>query len=291
MQNIDVREILKDKKNIFEIGLQIWADNPPANTPETIWNSMVYSMKVGGKRLRPVLCLASAELFGVSNGDVMPMALALEMVHTASLIHDDLPAMDDDDLRRGKPTNHVVYGEAMAILAGDALLCHAFEYPMVHLNLPPERIIAAISCFAKALGPYGMCGGQVWDMEGKESPENISALKTGQLIRASVVTGAILAGATVEDQNKIDLYGSALGTAFQIADDILDVIGTEEQMGKSIGKDQSQGKRTFVSVYGLDGARTLLNKYTDLGISHLSGFGDKASFLIALSKYLEHRTM
>ncbi|NCC97012.1 MAG: polyprenyl synthetase family protein, partial [Synergistales bacterium] len=250
MSTFNASKVLKEKGAFFESRMAAWIGDPPKNAPNGMWESMVYSLQVGGKRLRPVLCISSAELFGLHPDEVMPMAMALEMVHTASLIHDDLPAMDDDNLRRGKPTNHVVYGEAMAILAGDALLCHAFEYPMTHLQLPYDRVVKAMARFAKSLGPSGMCGGQVLDMEGVESPEAISRLKTGELIRASIVTGAILAGATDEEQRSLDLYGEALGIAFQIADDILDVIGTEEELGKSIGKDQDQGKNTFVSVYG-----------------------------------------
>ncbi len=290
MSTVDASKVLKEKGAFFESRMAAWIGNLPKNTHNGMWESMVYSLQVGGKRLRPVLCISSAELFGLHPDEVMPMAMALEMVHTASLIHDDLPAMDDDNLRRGKPTNHVVYGEAMAILAGDALLCHAFEYPMTYLKLPYDRVVKAMARFAKSLGPSGMCGGQVLDMEGVESPETISRLKTGELIRASIVTGAILAGANDEEQRSLDLYGEALGMAFQIADDILDVIGTEEELGKSIGKDQDQGKNTFVSVYGLDGARKLLGDFTDLAVSHLSSFGNKASFLVSLARYLEQRT-
>ncbi len=291
MDVLNFKESFDHNREFFEMELEKWVNRAPDGTPETMWDSMTYSMQVGGKRLRPVLCMASAELFGASCQEVIPMALALEMVHTASLIHDDLPAMDDDTLRRGKPTNHVVYGEAMAILAGDALLCHAFNYPMAYLGQPSDRVVLAMSRFAKALGPSGMCGGQVLDMEGKESPENISRLKTGELIRASVVTGSILAGANEAEVERMDLYGAALGTAFQIADDILDVVGTEQQMGKSIGKDEDQGKNTFVSAYGLEGARELLHKFTDLSVSHISDFGERASFLVSLSRYLEHRTV
>lgn len=290
MDKTKILNLFKEKRVFFESELDRWVIDPPVGTPRAMWDSMTYSLQVGGKRLRPVLCISSAELFNLPRKEIIPMALALEMVHTASLIHDDLPAMDDDKIRRGKPTNHVVYGDALAILAGDALLCHAFEYPMVHLNLPHDRTVKAMARFARSLGPSGMCGGQVLDMEGKESPEKISKLKTGELIRASVVTGAILAGANDEDQERMDLYGAALGTAFQVADDILDVIGTEEDMGKSIGKDEDQGKNTFVSVYGLDKARDLLKDFTDQAISHLSKFGEKADFLISLSKYLEQRT-
>lgn len=290
MDKIDASRILREKGAFFESKMEAWVGEPPKNTPKGMWTAMVYSLQVGGKRLRPVLCISSAELFGLLPDEVMPMALALEMVHTASLIHDDLPAMDNDNLRRGKPTNHVVYGEAMAILAGDALLCHAFEYPMTYLKLPHERVVKAMARFAKSLGPSGMCGGQVLDMDGVTSPETISRLKTGELIRASIVTGAILAGATDEEQLALDLYGEALGMAFQIADDILDVVGTEEEMGKSIGKDLDQGKNTFVSAYGLDGARKLLGEFTDLAVSHLSCFGDKSGFLVSLARYLAQRT-
>ncbi len=290
---------LNDKKNKFESYLSEWASNRPEKTPVDMWESMIYSLKVGGKRIRPILCMTSTEMFGMSSEKTMPMALSLEMVHTASLIHDDLPAMDNDDLRRGKPTNHVMFGEAMAILAGDALLCHAFEYAMQKLpcdEISWERITRALANFAKALGPSGMCGGQVLDMEGESDKNNvpdpisISTLKTAALIRTSIASGAILAGAEVADLSALDDYGLNLGIAFQVADDILDVTGSKDQIGKSIGKDKEQGKKTFVSVYGMDGARKMLEEKTMLSVENLAGFGEKARFLRELSLFLEKRT-
>ncbi len=295
---VDVKAELNARKNLFEASLNEWCDRRPPAAPPRIWEAMTYSLLGGGKRLRPVLCMAAAELFGSPPKNVFPMALALEMVHTASLIHDDLPAMDDDSLRRGHPTNHVVYGEALAILAGDALLTHAFQLPLQALSglVPAERIVAAMADFAQALGAQGICGGQVLDMEGDLSglsdatPLVIAELKTAALIRTSLVTGAILAGADDDAQKALNRYGLELGVAFQIADDILDVVGEQESMGKSLGKDQDQNKRTFISEYGLEGARECLSRRTKNAVEYMRSFGASGTFLRELVLYLEHRT-
>ncbi|MEA3283481.1 MAG: farnesyl diphosphate synthase [Synergistota bacterium] len=289
---------LKDKKEIFEKYMEDWVGSRPEGVPPLMWNAMVYSLKVGGKRLRPVLCMAAAELLGGRADLVLPMAMALEMVHTASLIHDDLPAMDDDVLRRGQPTNHVVYGEALAILAGDALLCQAFELPLTELSseISRENVVKAVAHFARSIGPGGICGGQVLDMESEgsekdcSSPTEISTLKTAALIRTSLITGAILSGGSSEDLEVLESYGLELGVAFQIADDILDVKGDQEELGKSLGKDEAHGKRTFVSDSGMEDAMRNLKERTERAISSLDRFGESSAFLRELALYLEHRT-
>ncbi|MCX7828296.1 MAG: polyprenyl synthetase family protein [Thermanaerothrix sp.] len=238
--------------------------------PSHLWSSMDYSLSSGGKRLRPILCIAASEAFGGSWKSVVPMALAYEMIHTASLIHDDLPCMDNDDMRRGRPTNHRAYGEALALLAGDALLAWAFQYAIEGLRknrFPDSLILTAISSLARATGPEGICGGQSMDM-GFESEVNkldpgdrllkVASHKTGVLISSALESGAILAGAGEEDLARIRNYGMCLGIAFQVADDILDVTGKSEDLGKTAGKDQAQGKTTFVSVHGIEGARRIL---------------------------------
>lgn len=296
---------LKDEMGIrktkFDSYLEKFCLNRPSSAPHKMWQAMIYSLRIGGKRIRPILCMAGAELAGLNSESVMPMAMALEMVHTASLIHDDLPAMDDDTLRRGKPTNHVVYGEALAILAGDALLCEAFRYPLTELNgaIPAERINNALENFARALGTEGICGGQVLDMESEveagipnieKKVMDTARLKTSALIRTSVATGAILGGVNSSELKLIEKYGTHLGIAFQIADDLLDVIGSEEDMGKTLGKDEAQGKNTFVSVHGIEGARLKLKEETSLALSSISEFSDKGYFLRDLALYLEYRT-
>ena len=224
-------------------------------------NAMNYSLTAGGKRLRPALCLMTAGMFD-SSEEALDFACCLEMIHTYSLIHDDLPAMDDDTLRRGKPTNHVVYGEGMAILAGDGLLNLAFEIMSDRVAQADTgnavKYAKAMSIVAKACGVRGMIAGQAADLEyeGKEKSEEILSYihekKTAEMIKASVLCGAVIGGADNEQINKLEQYGKSIGLVFQIVDDILDVSGDESSLGKSIGKDEAAGKQTFVSLYGID---------------------------------------
>jgi geranylgeranyl diphosphate synthase type II len=258
--------------------------------PESLLAAMEYSLLAGGKRLRPVLCLSSAVMCGAEEARVLPFAASIELLHTYSLIHDDLPAMDNDDLRRGKPTNHKVFGEAAAILAGDGLLTEAFVC-MAGTPLPPERVLAALSELARAAGAVGMVGGQMLDMEytgvGKADIQELAAMharKTGALLRASCLCGALLAGAGAEQTDALARYGTAFGAAFQIIDDILDVTGTAEQLGKTPGKDTAQGKLTYPALLGLERSRELALEQTRLAQSSLDMFsGPEADFLRSLA--------
>lgn len=259
-----------------------------------IYEAMAYSLMAGGKRLRPVIMMMTAEMLGKTADIVLPFAAALEMIHTYSLIHDDLPAMDNDDLRRGRPTNHKVYGEAMAILAGDALLTRAFEAASAYdvPGVDKARVLRAMSVLARAAGCDGMIGGQVIDIESKnedmELLKYLHSLKTGALIRAAGVIGAILSGATDAEISAVDGYCQNLGIAFQIQDDILDVTGTEEELGKPIGSDEANEKSTYVTLCGIDEAKRLVDEYTKKAIESLSCFKNNGE-LIALAEKLVGR--
>ena len=263
--------------------------------PENLLAAMEYSLLAGGKRLRPVLCLVFAELFDAERARVMPFAAGFEIIHTYSLIHDDLPAMDDDDLRRGRPSNHKVFGEAGAILAGDALLTEAFGcMGRVWPGVAAELVLPALAEAAKAAGAAGMVGGQVLDMdytarEGVTLAElaRMQALKTGALLTASCVCGAILAGAGEEGAARAREYGEAVGAAFQIVDDILDEIGDAATLGKPVGSDREQGKNTYPSMIGLDESRRLAEERVAAAIAAIEPYaGDAAEFLRDLARYI-----
>lgn len=270
------------------------------DVPEKLFEAMEYSLNAGGKRLRPALCMAAAESCGCCAEDALPMALGLEMLHTATLIHDDLPCMDDDDMRRGRPSNHKKFGEAMAVLAGDALLAQSIEYPLANLSLAkiaPQKVINAMRIFTAAIGPSGVCGGQVLDMEPpaqRQSEDavyvrNVAALKTGALIRSSVLTGAALGS---DDSQRLECYanyGTHLGSAFQIVDDILDVTSTAEELGKTPGKDAEQDKITHVSVFGLEGARRAACSEATAAKRALDGLSLQGNILLGLPDYLTYR--
>jgi geranylgeranyl diphosphate synthase type II len=248
--------------------------------PAKLRAAVEHSLFAGGKRLRPALCLAAGELVGGRREEVVPGACALEMVHTYSLIHDDLPAMDDDELRRGQPTCHVAFGEATAILAGDALLTEAFAV-LASSRAESGNVRRAVRILAKAAGAEGMVGGQQLDLEGEggeATEENVLAIherKTAALIRASVLIGAVLAGAGSYELGALSHYGSALGLAFQIADDVLDATSTAEELGKSPGKDADQGKLTYVAAAGLDAARERARALGAEAVAALKGFEDR----------------
>jgi geranylgeranyl diphosphate synthase type II len=235
----------------------------PAATPATagLEEAMRYSLLAGGKRIRPVLALATARAIGIEPAGVLPLAAAIELIHTYSLIHDDLPAMDDDDLRRGRPTCHVRFGEDVAILAGDALYAEAFRLLLSEQQGEPGRVLAAARELAAATGVDGMVGGQYLDVAGKvATPEDLRtlhALKTGRLIGASVGCVLLLAGADGATATAFRRYADELGVLFQIVDDILDVTGTDDALGKPHGSDERHGKRTYVTHYGVDGASRL----------------------------------
>ena len=261
----------------------------------TVYKAMNYSLHAGGKRIRPVLVLACAETLGADREKVMPFACAIEMIHTYSLIHDDLPCMDNDDLRRGKPTNHKVFGEAMATLAGDGLLNLAFETILKQSQVSPNMTLAALLVIAESAGVEGMIGGQVIDIESEGKTIDAITLmtmhlhKTAALIMASAKVGALLAGGGREDLITMEEFARYLGIAFQIKDDILDVLGDTERLGKSTGKDHANEKSTFVTIYGLEQSEKMLEDYTNKAIGALSKYGAKAEFLINLSKFLLDR--
>lgn len=260
-----------------------------------IYDAMNYSLLAGGKRLRPILVLESCRLCGGDPGLALPFACAVEMIHTYSLIHDDLPCMDNDDLRRGKPTNHKVYGEATAVLAGDGLLTAAFGIALSAPGLPPQRVVEAAACLAHAAGAAGMVGGQVLDMAGEGHAlgladlEELQKLKTGALILASVEMGCILAGGSDGDREALRRYAQKLGLAFQIRDDMLDVTGSEAELGKPIGSDAASEKTTFVTLKGLPACGELVASLTGEAVEALKGF-DHPEFLIELARVLVGRT-
>ena len=264
---------------------------------EKIIESMKYSLMAGGKRIRPVLCLAACEMFGGNDNIAMPTAVALEMIHTMSLIHDDLPAMDDDDLRRGKPTNHVLYGEDVAILAGDALLSTSFEHVAAHTKgVPAERVVEVLRRLGTSVGAYGLAGGQVMDLEceNKEGVtlkdlEWIHMHKTAALLKVSVAAGAILAGASKQDVTNCEIYAEKIGLAFQIADDILDVTATSEELGKTAGKDEDTNKTTYVKLLGLEQSKKEADRIVAEAKSALSSYGERAAPLLAIADYIVAR--
>jgi geranylgeranyl diphosphate synthase type II len=267
--------------------------------PAVLHESMRYSIFAGGKRIRPILMLAACEAVGGDVRNVLPAACAIEMVHSYSLIHDDLPAMDDDDLRRGNPTNHKVYGEATAILAGDGLLTEAFillSNSDICGDLSVDCSREVIHLLAKSAGSRGMVGGQVVDMEAELKPVDLPTLeyihthKTGALVRAAVEIGALLGGATKEQRKALCHYAEAAGLAFQIADDILDIVADQSQLGKDVGSDQKRGKATYPALLGLSEARQRANELRERAFSSLEGFADSARPLREIANYIVNRS-
>jgi len=306
---------LLKNKDIIDGYLRRFAGTP-GEIPNTLYNSMHYSLSAGGKRIRPILSIASCEAVGGNIEDVIPAAIAIEMIHTYSLIHDDLPAMDNDDMRRGKPTNHKVFGEATAILAGDGLLTMAFSILSAtksnanHPSPYPSPLrgegqgegatngnrLRIIHEIALAAGPEGMVGGQQLDIENEgkkiDAPEleNLHSRKTGALILAAVRTGGISGGATEMQLQALTVYGKKTGLAFQIADDILDVEGDADDVGKSIGKDAKQSKNTYPAVLGLAQSKILAGRLVDEAITALDSFDEKADPLRMIAAYIVDRT-
>ncbi len=294
---MDIKSYLAKKKSIVDKALEKLV--PPAKThPTSVHEAIRYSLFAGGKRVRPILAIATAEALGAKISDLLPLAGSLELIHTYSLIHDDLPAMDDDDFRRGRPTCHKVYGEAIAILAGDGLLNMAFEVLSDHRrtkSVPARRLVAIIKEISTASGVHGMVGGQVVDIEseGREvdfpTLEYIHAHKTGALIRASVRVGAIYAKASEKRLHSLTRYGELCGLTFQITDDILDITGKQEEIGKDVGSDLKKGKKTFPSFYGLEGSRLRAIEVAEKAINSLRDFDRKADPLRDLAKYIINR--
>ncbi|MFW6415741.1 MAG: polyprenyl synthetase family protein [Thermodesulfobacteriota bacterium] len=294
MGKAQLKEKLAEYKEIIESNLQNLF--PEDSIPRELKEAMQYSLSAGGKRLRPILCLAWGQLFGGERERILDFATSLELIHTYSLVHDDLPAMDNDDYRRGKPANHIRFGESTAILAGDALLTEAFRL-MLLSDLPPDRVRRAAAEVATSTGPRGMVGGQILDMGlfkepdiGLETLKQMHGMKTAELIKVSCLSGAILAGAEGEDLNKVGIYGTCIGLAFQVADDILDVVGDKETLGKPVGSDEEEGKITYPSLIGLEESKKtaegLICKAMDT-IGHYQG--EQAEFLRDLSNYIIQR--
>ena len=294
--SFDLKHYLDERRTLVEAALERWlpAEHAP---PSTVHQAMRYSVQAGGKRLRPILVIAGAEAVGGHAETVLPTACALELIHTYSLIHDDLPAMDDDDYRRGRPTNHKVYGEAIAILAGDALLTLAFKLVADNAaHVRGARVICdVVAEIATAAGTAGMVGGQVVDIESEgrtvsaETLDYIHVHKTAALIRASLRVGAMLGGAPPDDLEAISAAGRSLGLAFQIVDDILDVEGSLEELGKTAGSDQRKGKATYPALHGLDASRQRARTLIEETKTALRRIGPRAEPIGALADFVLER--
>jgi geranylgeranyl diphosphate synthase type II len=295
---LDLRAYFKEKIALIDAALDQYLPREKER-PQSIHRAMRYSLFAGGKRVRPMLVLAACEAVGGGIDKAMPAACAIEMIHTYSLIHDDLPAMDNDDLRRGRPTSHKVYGEAIAILAGDGLLTQSFKVisdPRFAADLGATVRLAVIHEIATCAGTYGMVGGQVVDMESEGKPDMdlptvqyIHTRKTGALIKASVVAGALLGSADDTQLAAIRRYGKAVGLAFQIADDILDIEGTTDEIGKDAGSDQARGKATYPAVMGLVAAKQEAQAVMDEAMLALEPLGAAAEPLREIARYIVER--
>ena len=294
---MNLKEYLKRRQRLVDGALKRWVPGDREFPPQ-VYQAMSYSLFAGGKRLRPILALAAAEAVGGRIADALPLACSLELIHTYSLIHDDLPSMDDDDLRRGKPTSHKVFGEALAILAGDALLTEAFHLltrPDLMRDVSPLRRLRAINQVARAAGSYGMIGGQVMDIasEGQEIEphllEYIHSHKTGALIAASVCAGAIIGGASPSQCRALNGYGEKMGLAFQVIDDLLDVGGEEKKLGKAVGKDQAKGKATYPALFGIAESRRKAEVMVREALHHLQPFDGRANPLREIASFILER--
>ena len=289
MQEFEARS--NEYREYVQAYLTQWYDRFESEPQTNLFDSMRYSLLAGGKRLRPIFAFEFCRMCGADWKTAAPFAAAIEMIHTYSLIHDDLPCMDDDDFRRGRPTNHKVYGEAIAVLAGDALLTDAFSVAAT-AKLPGAAMADAIGVLSQCAGSLGMVGGQVLDIMSEERTLSeqevldIQTRKTGALINGACVLGVMAAGGTKEQIAAAAGFAGALGLAFQIRDDMLDVIGTQEEMGKGVGTDAQ--KNTFVRLYGLEKCEELVQKYTAVAIDKLQIFADNA-YMTALAKSLTDR--
>lgn len=289
--DFDLKQYLEARRLMVEEALEVAL--PQQDGPETrVVEAMRYSLFAGGKRLRPILCLAASEAVGGDLKAAMPAGCALEMIHTYSLIHDDLPAMDDDDLRRGKPTNHKVFGEAIAILAGDGLLTEAFVLLSDYNSLLPERAAQVIGVIAEAASYRGMVGGQVVDILSQnkradlETVQQMHSRKTAALIAAATESGALAGKGSEAQVAALARYGRAIGLAFQIADDILDIEGDTELLGKTTGADEARGKVTYPAAVGLERSRQTANEMVNDALAALEGFDDRANPLRSLANYI-----
>ena len=296
--SLEIRRFLDHQKERVEAAMESLFLEESRAAYGRLAEGVRYSLLAGGKRIRPVLALATIEALGVDSDPLVPLVLPLELIHTYSLVHDDLPAMDNDDLRRGRPTNHVVYGEAAAILAGDALLTHAFTLlsdPVYDNILSASCRLSVIHELSVSAGIAGMVGGQFLDIdsEGKSLTlpelENLHSHKTGALLRASVRIGGFLAGAGEKEMAGLSRYGEAVGIAFQIADDLLDVEGTAAEMGKAIGKDAGKHKNTYPGLVGLEKARALAEEKRKEAHEAVALLGDRGEPLREIASYIIER--
>lgn len=283
----------------FENQLTDFYESKPSDIPGRLWESMTYSLKAGGKRIRPILCMKACEFFDLTLEDCFPLALGIEIIHTASLIHDDLPCMDNDSLRRGVPTNHTVFGETLALLAGTSLFIYGLQIPLQQLPLRgfrPERVNSAVAVLAKAAGPEGIHGGQILDtdilsqLDSDDFVWEIARFKTACLIRSALESGALLSGASEEYLKIISSFGTHLGLAFQIVDDILDVKSEASTLGKTPGKDIIQKKRTFVSSFGLKTASELAAMESEKALVIARELGPEGLFFQQMALFLLERS-
>lgn len=291
---MNLKELWNERRQLVENHLAQELNEDSALDP-MLCESMKYSLMAGGKRLRPVLLMAAADAVGATGTRYLETACAIEMIHTYSLIHDDLPAMDNDDYRRGKLTNHKVYGAGMATLAGDALLTLAFEVMLRQHDASPEDILSVVREMSLAAGPDGMVGGQALDLESEDKQISMSTLrrmhmgKTGALFRAAIRSGAILGGASAVELSALTEYADNFGLAFQITDDILDVTGDEAVIGKPVGSDEKNHKSTYVTLTSLEEAKALAQETVEDAVKALEAFGPEADFLRELVRYLVDR--
>lgn len=294
---MNLKQYLKEKKKIVEDSMARHMLSGPPLLQDHM-DAMAYSLFAGGKRVRPILCIAVAEALGCDNDGVLPVAMSLECIHTYSLIHDDLPAMDNDDLRRGKPTNHVKFGEAEAILAGDGLLTFGFDLlssPVLTEHISSEMQVKLIQILARSAGSLGMVGGQAIDIasEGKDidfkALQTLHSCKTGALITAAVQMGAVLGYANEEEYKNLTAYGKHIGLAFQIVDDLLNVTATTEQLGKKAGSDAELDKATYPAFFGIEETRVKAKRAVDTALSCLTRFDAKCDPLRELARYIYSR--
>lgn len=290
---MEFKQVLKEKAENVELLLREYMPKEDGYQ-KTVIEAMNYSLSAGGKRLRPILTLEACKIMGGNIDDAIPMAVAIEMIHTYSLIHDDLPALDNDDLRRGRPTNHKVYGDAMAILAGDSLLNYAFEIMLSNsINKEdPNKYLKAINEIASSSGIYGMIGGQVVDVESenkiieKDKLDFIHMNKTAAIIVGCMRAGAIVGGADEEKLKSITTYGKNIGLAFQIVDDILDIVGDESKLGKHVGSDIENNKSTYPSLLGLEKSKEIANTLIDEAKNSIKNLSNDTEFLNGLAEYI-----
>ena len=293
---MDIKKYLKEKKELVDSFLKEYFSSP--STPSILGESVTYSLFAGGKRIRPILCLAAYEACDGDSEDILPFASSIELIHTYSLIHDDLPAMDNDDLRRGKPTNHKVFGEGMAILAGDGLLTEAFymmSNSLSNKNIKNTALIRAIKEISFVSGIHGMVGGQAQDLIAENSEPDKETLsfihkhKTGSLISGSLRAGAILANCTKPSLSAITRYGENIGLAFQVIDDILDIEGDTAELGKTAGSDERKKKMTYPALYGIEQSREKAGELISEAIFAIKDFSGKAEPLREIARYFLER--